>query len=175
MASFTDRMIGAAKLDVHIYEEVEHDVNAMGQAIGVVVLAAVSAGIGSLGSGPSGLLTGSLMAIVSWVIWSAIIYLVGTRLLPEPTTQADLGQLLRTLGFAAAPGLLGVFRIIPILGGLVIFIIFLWQIATNVVATRQALDYPSTGKAVAVVLIGWVAAMLVGVIFAFLGFGARLF
>ena len=30
----------------------------------------------------------------------------------------------------------------------VIFIIFLWQIATNVVATRQALDYPSTGKAV---------------------------
>jgi hypothetical protein len=109
------------------------------------------------------------------VIWSAIIYLVGTRLLPEPTTQADLGQLLRTLGFAAAPGLLGVFRIIPILGGLVIFIIFLWQIATNVVATRQALDYPSTGKAVAVVLIGWVAAMLVGVIFAFLGFGARLF
>jgi hypothetical protein len=168
-------MIGAAKLDVHIYEEVERDVNAMGQAIGVVVLAAVSAGIGSLGGGIGGLVWGSLQAIVAWVIWSAIIYLVGTRLLPDPTTKADLGELLRTLGFAAVPGLLGVLGIIPILGVLVFLLIFVWQIATNVVATRQALDYQSTGKAVAVVLIGWVAAMLVGVLFAFLGLGRSLF
>jgi hypothetical protein len=168
-------MIGAAKLDAATYEEVEADPNAMGQAIGVVLLSALSAAIGSYAGGVTGILFGGIRAVVAWVIWSAIIYLVGTKLLPEPGTKADLGQLLRTLGFAAVPGVLGILGIIPILGILVFLVIALWQIATTVVATRQALDYQSTGKAVAVCLIGWVAAMLVGVLFGMLGLTAAMF
>ena len=47
MSSIQDRIIRAAKLDAKLYEEVEADQGAMGQAIAVVVLSGVAAGIGN--------------------------------------------------------------------------------------------------------------------------------
>jgi hypothetical protein len=157
MASFTERMIGAAKLETATYEEVEHDPNALGQAIGVVVLSALASGIGSLGGGPTGMVMGIVFALVGWFIWAGIIFLVGTKVMPEPETRADLGQLLRTMGFAASPGVLNVLGIIPILGWIVRFAVMIWQLVAMVIAVRAALDYKTTGKAVIVCLIGWVA------------------
>jgi hypothetical protein len=175
MASFTERMIGAAKLEVPIYEEVEHDQNATGQAMAVIVLAAVASGIGALGGGPVGFIMGIVSALIAWFIWAGIIFLVGTKLMPEPATKADLGQLLRTLGFAASPGILNVLAIIPLFGWLVRIGVMLWQIVATVIAVRQALDYQTTGKAVVVCLIGWVAAMMVGFVFGAIGLTAAMF
>ena len=93
----------------------------------------------------------------------ALIWLVGTKLLPEPQTRADVGQLLRTVGFAASPALLLVLRILPLVGGPIAFVIWIWQLATTVVAVRQALDYKSTGRAVAVCLIGWIVYVVVSI------------
>ncbi|MGH9319553.1 MAG: YIP1 family protein [Vicinamibacteria bacterium] len=166
MASFAERMIGAAKLEVPIYEEVEHDQNALGQAMGVVILAAIAAGIGSLRGGPSGFLIGIITALVGWFIWAGIIFIVGTKVMPEPQTKADLGQLLRTMGFAASPGLLGVLAIIPFFGWIVRLVVVIWQLIAMVVAVRQALDYQTTGKAVVVCLLGWLAYMVVAFVVA---------
>src|SRR5262245_5037159 len=175
MASFTDRMIGAAKLDVATYEEVEADQSAMGQAIGVVVLSAVASGIGALGGGVSGLVGAIVAALVGWFIWAGIIYLVGTKILPEPQTKADLGELLRTMGFAASPGVLNVLGIIPLLGWVVRFAVAIWQLIAMVIAVRAALDYQNAVKAVLVCLIGWVAYMAAVFLFAsILGIGAAL-
>jgi len=102
-------------------------------------------------------------ALVGWVAWAALIWLIGTKLFPEPQTRADIGQLLRTIGFAAAPGLLLVLRILPLVGVLIAPVVWLWQLATTVVAVRQALDYKGTGWAVVVCLIGWVVYVLVSV------------
>jgi hypothetical protein len=159
MASFTDRMIGAAKLETATYEEVEHDQAALGQAIGVVVISAVASGIGSLGGGPTGLVTGIVLALVGWFIWAGIIFLVGTKVMPEPQTKADLGQLLRTMGFAASPGVFNVLGIIPLLGWIVRFGVMIWQLIAMIIAVRAALDYQKTEKAVLVCVIGWVAYM----------------
>jgi hypothetical protein len=101
--------------------------------------------------------------IVGWFLWAVVTWLVGTKLLPEAATSADLGQMLRTIGFSAAPGLLNVLGIIPLLGLLVSFVAALWQLVAMVVAVRQALDYRSTGRAVLVCLIGWVFYMIVSV------------
>ena len=114
MASIQDRMFRAAKLDVQLYEEVEADRDATVQAMTVVVLAAVAAGIGSLGSGGAlGIITGTLVALLSWLVWAFLTYFIGTRLLPEPQTSADYGELLRTIGFASAPGVIRVLGIVP--------------------------------------------------------------
>jgi hypothetical protein len=162
MTSFTDRMIGAAKLDANVFEEVEHDATAIGQAMGVVVLAAVAAGIGSVGSaGMTGLVVGTVAALFGWFLWAGIIFIVGTKLMAEPQTEADIGQLLRTIGFAASPGVLAVFGIIPFLGLLVRLGVSVWQLVAMVIAVRQALDYQTTGKAVIVCLIGWIIQMAV--------------
>ena len=162
MASFTDRMIGAARLDPATYEEVEADTTAMGQAIGVVLLSSVAAGIGTIRVGGMGLVIGGLvLALIGWVVWALMTYVIGTKILPEPQTKSDLNEILRTTAFAQAPGILRVAGIIPFLGVLINFLIAVWMLVAMVVAVRQALDYTSTLRAVGVCIIGWLVYMLI--------------
>ena len=165
MASLKDRMIRAAKLDIQLYEEVEADQGAMGQATTVVVLSAVAAGVGSGGAGFFAIVLGTIAALVGWYVWAFLTYFIGTRLLPEPQTRADHGELLRTIGFSSTPGVLRVFGIIPGLMSLVFTVTGLWMLVAMIIAVRQALDYNSTLRAVGVCLIGWLvqAAILVAV------------
>jgi hypothetical protein len=158
--TFVERMIGAAKLDPQAYEEIEADRTATPQALAVVVLAAVASGIG-LGQGLRGLVVGTIGALIGWAIWAWLIYFIGTRWLPEPTTQADAGELLRTIGFATSPGLLRVVGFVPVLGPLVLVVTSVWALAAMVVATRQALDYRSTGRAIGVCAIGWIIQIVI--------------
>ncbi len=173
MASIQDRMLRAAKLDVDLYEEVEADRDATVQAMTVVVLAAVAAGIGSLGSGSvSSIVTVTLIALVSWLVWAFLTYIIGTRLLPEPQTSADYGELLRTIGFASAPGVIRVLGIVPGIGFLVFLVAGIWMLVAMVIAVRQALDYTSTMRAVGVCLIGWLVQAVILILAApLIGFG----
>lgn len=174
MDNFKNRIIRAAKLDVSLYEEVEADKSAMGQAMGVVVLSAVAAGIGSIGTtGVAGIFIGTLAALVGWYVWAYITYYIGTKLLPEPQTKADLGELLRTIGFASSPGLLRVLGIIPFLSGIIFIATGIWMLIAMVIAVRQALDYNSTPRAIGVCLIGWIIQMvIIWIVFSiFGGFG----
>ncbi len=162
MASIQDRMVRAAKLDVQLYEEVEADQGALGQATGVVILSAVAAGIGNLGTGgPLGLGIGTIGALVGWYVWALLTYFIGTKFLPEPQTRADYGELLRTIGFSSAPGVIRVFGIIPGLRALVFLVAGIWMLVAMVIAVRQALDYTSTWRAVGVCVIGWVVQALI--------------
>ena len=162
MASLVNRMVRAAKLDSALYEEVEADSSALGQAMGVVVIASVAAGIGNMANGGvTGLIGGVIAALIGWFIWAGLTYLIGTKILPEPQTEADIGQLLRTLGFASAPGVLRVFGFIQILGPIIFLISSIWMLVATVVAVRQALDYKSTGRAVGVIIIGWIVMVVV--------------
>jgi hypothetical protein len=161
MASFTDRMLGAAKLDARTYEEVEADTNATGQALGVVVISSLAAGVGSFGfGGISGAIWGCAAALIGWVVWAFLIWLIGTKVLPEPQTKSDVPELLRTTGFASAPGLLRILAIIPLVGVLISFLASLWMLVAMVIAVRQALDYQSTARAVAVCLIGFLVNLI---------------
>jgi len=166
MALFVDRMIRAAKLDVNLYEEVEADKGAMGQAMGVVILSSVAVGIGTSGAaGIKGLVLGSIVALAGWFLWAFVTYYIGTKLLPEPQTKADYGELLRTIGFSSSPGVLRVLGIIPMLGNILNLIIGIWMLVAMVIAIRQALDYKSTWRAVGVCLIGWIVQMVIFAVF----------
>ncbi len=171
MASLMDRMIRAAKLDVSLYEEVEADIGAMGQAMGVVVLSSVAAGVGSIARGGlGGILMGTIAALIGWYVWAYLTYFIGTKLLAEPQTKADHGELLRTIGFSSSPGLIRVLGVIPGLAPLVFFASGIWMLVAMIVAVRQALDYTSTLRAVGVCLIGWIIqAIILGLLFSLLG------
>ncbi len=166
-ASLVDRMIGAASLNAQAYEDVERDTGAMGQAMTVVVLSSVAAGIGSARIGIGALVFGAIGALVGWFIWAFLTYFIGTRILPEPQTKADMGELLRTLGFAASPGVFQILGVIPFLGGLVRLAVAVWMLAAMVVAVRQALDYQSTGRAVGVCVFGWLVYIAFAVLLSF--------
>ncbi len=171
MASLTERMIGAARLDAHTYEEVEADPSTIGQAMWVVVISSIAAGIGSR-EGMMGLIVGSLAALAGWFVWAFVTYYLGTKVLPEPQTEADIGQLLRTTGFAASPGVLRVLGIVPVLGIIPVAIANIWMLASMVVAVRQALDYTSTLRAVGVCLIGWFGLVIISMVLSALTLGA---
>jgi hypothetical protein len=160
-------MIAAAKLDVSIYEEVEADSTATGQAAGVVVLSAIASAIGSWDN-PLGGLIG---ALIGWAIWAGVTYIIGTTAFKGTATW---GELLRTLGFAQSPGLLYIVGVIPGLGILARLLIGIWVLIAGIIAIRQALDI-STGKAVVVAVLGWLALMAVMTVFAGSAFLATLF
>lgn len=162
MADLKDRIIRAAKLDLSLYEEIEADEDALGQAMGVVVLSSVAAGVGSsFHGGLSGLVLGAIFSLLGWYVWAYLTYLIGTKILPEPQTDADLGQLLRTTGFSSSPGLIRVLGVIPGLTGLVFSVASIWMLVAMVIAVRQALDYSGTLRAVGVCLIGWLVQLLI--------------
>jgi len=143
--TFPQRAIGAARLEIPVFEEIEADRTATSQALLVVVLSSLA---------------------LLWVFWAISTYVVGVYLMPEPQTQTDVGELLRTIGFAASPGILRIFGMIPAIGGTIYVISTVWMLVAMVIAIRQALDYKSTGRAVVVCvitgMIGVIAAALCG-------------
>jgi len=156
MTIFFERMIRAVKLDSSLYEEVEADERAFGQSLTVVALSSLATivGVTQRFSLPE-LFSGLALGILAWAAWSAIAYLVGARLCPEPQTRTDWGELLRTTGFATAPGILSVLGIINVFSGVITFLTSIWILLAFAVAVRQALDYGSTVRAVAVCFAGW--------------------
>jgi hypothetical protein len=167
MASFTERMIGAAMLDPYTYEEVEADTSATGQAAAVVAIMAIASAIGGVRYGAEGALTALVTALVGWMLWAAITFFIGTRLFGGTATW---GELLRTLGFAQSPGVLYVFGIIPFLGPVIQFVVGLWVLVAGIIAIRQALDI-DTGKAILTAIIGWLVFVVLRIALAVFGFG----
>lgn len=172
MTTFLRRVLGALGLDPVVYEEVEADRSAWLQALLVVAGAGVAAGIGNAGitSNATTIVAVAAASILAWLSWGALVYYLGTRALPDRSTSADLGQVLRTLGFAAAPGLFRAFEVFGNMRWLVLPLTALWMMAAMVVALRQALDYSTTGRAVALAALGWAvtfgAALVIGLLLA---------
>lgn len=173
MSSLIERMKRAARLDAALFAETAADESATGQAMGVVVLSSAAAGIGSAGiGGPIGLIGGALAALVGWFVWAFTVHFVGTRLLAEPGTRADLAPVMRATGFAAAPGVIRILGLVPLLGTLANFVAQLWMLAAFVVAVREVMAYRSTGRAVAVCIVGFVIQVAVFFLFAMLALGS---
>lgn len=159
------RMIEAAKLKAALFEEVEADRGATMQALLVVVIVAISTGVATLQLGGDGredkfvfdgaaLAFGVVGALIGWAVWAAITYFIGTTIFKTPGTHADWGQMARVLGFAQSPGVLVILGILPGIGGIVILVVFVWQLLAMVIGVRQALDYSSNLRAVGVVIAG---------------------
>jgi len=169
MANFSNRIIRAARLDVALYEEVEADKSALGQAMSVVVLSSIAAGIGSTSqAGLLGMLMMVVVSLVGWYIWAYLAYFIGTKLLSEPQTKADHGELLRTIGFSSSPGLIRVLGIIPFLRSIVFTIAAIWMLVSMVIAIRQALDYNSTLRAIGVCVLGWIVYVVMFILLSLL-------
>jgi hypothetical protein len=175
MTTFPHRLMGASVLDVATYEEVEADRSATVQAFLVVLASSLASGIGSAGftrtgAHVEGVFFWSAVSLIAWAAWALLVFEIGGRLLPEPETSVDVGELLRTIGFASAPGLLRVFGVVPDLAWPVFALTTVWMLVAMVVAVRQALDYRSTMRAFAVCVLGLGFALILAVAFGiFLG------
>lgn len=147
------RMLGAARLDADTYEEVEADPSSLGAAALVVLLAAVSSGLGTairFAGTPLGRIDlaietaiSALLPLVLWLGGSAFAFMTGASFFRGPETETDFAEVLRTSGFAFTPGALLVVQALRpealgILGG---WAVWLWVLLAGLVAIRQALDF----------------------------------
>jgi hypothetical protein len=165
MASLGERMVGVMKADVKTFQEIEADPSAIGQALTVIVIAGVATLIGNIfRAGVFGGVLQLVVSLVGYAIWSLAIVLIGTKLMPEPTTKADFSEGFRVIGFTAAPGIFNVLAIVPFLGVLISFVIAVWMLVIGVIAVREVLDYSSTGRAIIVCLIAMVAMWIVNLV-----------
>ena len=167
-----ERMLGIALLRAPTYEEVEADTTATRQAWFIVGLVSVATGIGSFLAGGENLgivgpIVGTVFATVGWLVWAGAILLLGMSYLGAPQTDGEWGGLPRTLGFAQSPGILRVFLFVPFIGKWLFFAILIWQLATMVMAVRQALDFTSTPRIIGVVALGFIpyGLLMVALIF----------
>ena len=177
--TFGERVVGALKLDANAFEDIERDPTAMGQAVGVIALAALAGSLGQIWRlGFGAMLIGVITSLIGYAVWAVVVWLVGTKLMPDPATKADFPETFRVIAFAAAPGFLGAVSIIPFLGWLLMFlvlpIVWLWSMAAMVVAVKAVLDYTEMFKAVIVVIIGFVAYLVFVGTMAMMSFGAAL-
>tara|TARA_X000001036_G_C20088945_1_gene566280 strand:- start:12 stop:533 length:522 start_codon:yes stop_codon:yes gene_type:complete len=150
-----NRIYRAIKIDVELYEEVERDKSATIQAGLVIVLSSMAAGVGALQLGASNFLLAPIVSLISWYVWAYIIYFVGVKLFPEKNTKSNHGELLRTIGFSSAPGLIRVFGVTPDLMAVTFIGSAFWMLACMVVGVRAALDYKSLWRALGVVIVAW--------------------
>ena len=168
--NYFQRLQKAILLDVSFYEEVEKDKKFTDQAMMTVALVSVVQGLMMAGFAPIALVQGILGSIIRFVIWAFFIAFVGTRILPEPETESNTGELIRTLGFAYAPGLLVVLKVFPFIGNFVDPVVVILQLAAMTIAVRQALDFNSTVRAVGVCIVAFV--LMVVALTLFIGFTA---
>jgi hypothetical protein len=174
MGLFAYRLLGAATMDAGMYEVIEADRQTTMQALFAVVLASLAAGIGAgdwLGTRVATLAAVTALGIITWSAWAMLVFQLGTRVMPDADTRADWGQLLRTTGFAAAPGLLLVFGVIPRGRPLVFAIVGGWMFVAMVFGVKHALDYRTSGRALAVCFLA--AAVSFGLAFAITALFAR--
>jgi|TARA_B110000881_G_C18490215_1_gene471398 hypothetical protein len=152
---FISRIIRAIKIDIDLYEEVEKDDNATIQAGAVVVLSSLAAGVGALQMGMTNFLLAPIMSLLSWYVWAYVIYFVGVKIFGDLKTKSSHSELLRTIGFSSAPGIIRVFGVTPDLMTVTFIGSAFWMLACMVVAVKSALDYKSLWKAFGVVVIAW--------------------
>jgi hypothetical protein len=164
MTIFFRRLMSVLVLEPLAFEDIESDRHAGMQSVAVVLLVCAAAGVAAMNLGIAGVGTfaaGTIVALSAWLIWITVVTLIGTHSLRETGTRSSTEELLRTLGFAAAPGVFLVFAAFRSAAPLVLVLVGTWMIAAEVVATRQALDYRSTLRALAVAILGWVVAVAV--------------
>ena len=168
---FINRIFRAIKIDIDLYEEVEKDKSATIQAGIVVVLSSLAAGVGALQMGASNFLLAPILSLLSWYVWAYVIDVVGGKLFGGPKTKSNHGELLRTIGFSSAPGLIRVFGVTPDLMTVTFIGSAFWMLACMVVAVKSALDYDSLWKSLGVVIVAWLfqAFFLFSVIILFKG------
>jgi hypothetical protein len=155
MNNLLKRMLGAARLNADTYEQVEADRTSLTGAVFTAVIASIAAAIGTGARDVVGVVSATSVLLMTWIVWVVLTYVIGTRLLPEPSTHADIGEVLRTTGFSASPGILRAFAVIPSIALPVYIGITFWMLLAFVVAIRQALDFTSLPRAFAVCFLGW--------------------
>ena len=160
MRLYFNRFLGAALLDVKLYQEVAAEPRFLNQAWITVLIYAMLASWGSFGrAGAVGSNIGMITAVIGWYVWAFSTYYCATKWFREKSAEvarADRKTVIRVMGFACAPGAIRLLGLLPGLGILVLVASSIWMIVAATFAVKVALDFESTTRAAGACIIGWI-------------------
>jgi hypothetical protein len=159
-----DRIVRAIRLDWTVFREIAEDKSAIKEAaIIVLVVSLLSAIGGGIASGNfilSFLVNWIVAILVGWIGWAILTYFVGSLLFKG---KSDIVEMMRVLGYASAPKLLGLFGFIPCVGWLIALAGWVLSLIAGFIAVREAMEF-DTVDAIVTILISWVVALAISVI-----------
>ncbi|MFH1414945.1 MAG: hypothetical protein ABIH89_02530 [Elusimicrobiota bacterium] len=171
MKQLIARILRVLKLEDELYREVESVPDAISEAVIIVIISSIAAGIGSLGKiGLTGIIIITLGSLVNWIIWAFLVYFIATNIIRGSRVYLSQGDFLRVVGFASAPGIIRILALLPGMYYIVHIIAHLWMIASMIVAVREVFMFEKTSGAVKVSIVGWVFMVLAAFV---LGSAAR--
>ncbi len=155
-----DRVLRILRLDFAVFKEIESDPQATTEAAIIVVVTTLLSALGPAvfaDNVVTSFISSVVSGIVGWVVWSVVTYFIGMSVFGGKGT---LEGMLRVIGYASAPNILGVFGVIPCLGWIAAFAGWLLALVAGMLAVSEGLDL-SLGAAIGVVVIGWIAMVIV--------------
>ena len=106
-----------------------------------------------------------LTAILTWFIWSILIFVLGVKIFPDKQTKVSFKKVLTAIGFAHAPGLLRFFAVTPELMIPIIFITQFWIFASLIISTKQILNLRSNFKSFGIVFLSFLIIIFLSISF----------
>ena len=106
-----------------------------------------------------------LTAIVTWVLWSVLVFVIGVKIFPDKQTKAPFKKVLTAVGFAHAPGLLRFFAVTPDLMIPIIFLTQFWIFAGLIISTKQILNLKSNFKSFGIILLSFLIIAFLSISF----------
>jgi hypothetical protein len=160
MRLYLNRFLGAALLDVKLYQEVAAEPRFLNQAWITVLIYAMLAAWGSFGrAGAVGSNIGMITAVIGWYVWAFSTYFCATRWFRETSAEVERGDrktVIRVMGFACAPGAIRILGLLPGMGILVFVGATIWMIVAATIALKVAFNFESTARAAGACIIGWI-------------------
>ncbi|MCL5257164.1 MAG: YIP1 family protein [Chloroflexi bacterium] len=161
-----DRMWRAIKLDSRLFREVADNPSLTGEGALVAVIVALISSIGVVSFHPSAAVTYVTTVINSlllgWVLWSVVAYFIGAKLFGG---RSSIVEMLRTLGYANSPRLIGVLGFIPCIGWIFSLAGSILSLIAGIIAIRESMEF-DTSKAIVTAIIGFILFVVVSAIIA---------
>ena len=96
-----------------------------------------------------------LSAIITWLVWSIFIYVIGVKLFPDKDSKVPFKKILIGVGYAHAPGILRFFAVTPDLMIPIVFLTQFWIFAGLIISSKQILNLKSNFKAFGIIFMSF--------------------
>ena len=165
-AVFLDIVFKSLKLDRSLYSDNKYFGEAAIYFAGLImILEGVAGAIAANSIIKTSIGLSGLTAILTWFIWSILIFVIGVKIFPDKESKVSFKKILIGIGYAHSPGLLRFFAVTPELVIPIIFITQFWIFASLIIATKQILNIKSNFKSFGIIFLSFLIIAFLSITF----------
>ena len=166
LGEFLNIVFKSIKLDKSLYTDSKNFGEASVYFAGLImILDGIAGAVAANNIIKTAVAMSGLTAIVTWVLWSVLVFVIGVKIFPDKQTKASFKKVLTSVGFAHAPGLLRFFAVTPDLMIPIILLTQFWIFAALIISTKQILNLKSNFKSFGIVFLSFLIIVFLSISF----------